>query len=890
MSKYALSKILLIIVFGVLTLNIFFLYSCSAPEEVIITDEEKLRKKRKADSIAFYENLEESLEHYKESLQLNYEGKEEKSKNEFEKALKILRKTDEKFLKDKSYSEWQKDYRELATNITYDYLTIHKDIESSSNVFYFTNFLSIEYEEIIEGSKFIDNEIIPGIQEINFEKNDAVNEWIDFFTQTSRGKGFIDKTIYRSGRFFPTMRKILRFYGVPEDLVFLSVQESGLNPTIVSRAGAVGLWQFMPATGAAYGLYADSYRDDRRDFEKSSDAAARHLKDLYRDFGDWYLAFAAYNAGAGRITSAINKAGSRDYWKIRSYLPSETRSYVPSIIAISFIFRNPSDYGFTNIEFAKPIEFDRVNFKGTLTLERLAELCETEVETIRDLNPELIADVIPNYDVPYQMRIPKGSFKTFLKNYKSSEEFYSNGMQIPEFAGNENSLFVETEQIRYYRIKDYTPEDVKSIGITENKKKIEVLYRKPRTLESIADSFGVRVIDIRKWNDISYGSLPKDSTILYVYLSEKQYNKFYGIEEEKKEEKKEIIYIEEKDTTSINENEKGQEENVKEEENLKKDENKVEKEVKKEKKDKVNKENEVTYEVKEGDSLSKIAAEFGLKVSDIKEWNNLTSDVIYVGQKLKLYPKEQYVKKKKTEKPKVHIVEAGETLSSIAEKYNIKVSDLKEWNNLESDIIYVGQELRLTKPATVKKEKTDKTKAKTHTVKEGENLTIIADKYNVTVEDIKKWNNLKSDVIKVGQVLIVSDTEKTTKDKKPAGNKITHTVKEGETLSKIADKYAVTVDDIMEWNELEDDLITVGQTLVIYTKKNIQEDKTKKEKTDKEKNKKEKTTKTKTYTVKKGDTLASIADKFGVTVNQLKKWNKLKSDKITVGQVLKVSE
>jgi len=778
---------------------IYFLSGCSAPEEVIVeTEAERLAKVRAADSVSFYGDLSEVMEKYHKSLELNSKGKEGDSREHFEKSLKLLKKFDKKIIEKKEYSEWRSDYDELAKNITMDYLTLHRDIEKNSNVFYFAGKLSVNYETIVTNTFAEDKEIIPGSQEIPFVLNDPVKEYIDFFSKTSRGQSFVDKTIYRSGKYFPMMRKILRYHGVPEDLIFLSVQESGLNPTIISRAGAVGLWQFMPSTGAAYQLYSDGYRDDRRDFEKSTDAAARHLKDLYRSFGDWYLAFGAYNAGPGRIVSAINKAGSKDFWEIRNYLPGETKNYVPSILALSEIFRNPTDYGFGNIEFASPLEFDRVNIVGTLSLEKVAEFAETDVETIRSLNTELTSDVVPNYDVAYQLRIPKGSFETFLNNYKNSKEYDENGRKEPEFAGNENKLFEEGEPIISYKVKGYSPDDLKHLGTTEDKTKVEFLYIQGRTISSIADSFGVRPVEVRLWNNIAYGSLPKDSAILAVYLTKKKYNNFYGIIEEpviNSDEEGTNSSIEEPEVKFIEEEDK----EISDSDTKKKKPREYRKEGKKT-------ENKTVSNSKETNTDK-------IKTTEVKKSNeNNTKE-------------RKTVDKSATE----YVVREGDNLSQIALDYNIKLADLKEWNQLETDVIYIGQKLKLKAP-DLKKEKKEVTKK-----------------------------------------------EKTTK---PKGKKITHSVKSGENLTLIAEKYSVTTKEIMEWNELEDDVIKVDQKLTIYSEK---KEVTKKKETNKE------SKKSQTHKVKKGESLGLIAGKYNITIKQLKKWNNLKSDKIQIGQVLKVS-
>jgi len=797
--KFIFLKYLIIPLF--LFLFSIILNGCSSSEPVVETEEQKLLKKRAADSVVFYSSLSEGLKKYESSLELNSKGNEEDSRDEFEKSLKTLKKIDADLLANPLYKDWLRDYNDLAKSITEDYLVLHKDIESSSNAFYFAQKLGIDYKKNTVTEEVGDKEVVPMEKEIEFEKNSAVQEWIDFFSGTSRGQSFIDKTMYRSGRFFPTMRKILRYHGVPEDLVFLSVQESGLNPTIVSKAGAVGLWQFMPATGSAYGLYSDEYRDDRRDFEKASDAAARHLRDLYKTYGDWYLAFAAYNAGPGRVNTGISKSGSKNYWDIRPYLPGETKNYVPSIIALSHIFRSPEDYGFKKIEFAEPISFDRVNIKGKLSFEKVAEFANTDMETIRDLNPELYNDVVPVYDVPYQLRIPRDSYEKFLKNYKNSPEYSENEKVEPEFAGNEHQSYYETQPAyTYYTVEGYNPPNPKSIGVTKDKKKITFLFYKPMTIQKLADSMGVRQSEIRMWNNLPYPLTPKDSSNVLVYLSEKQYNKLSGIETEEisgdpdvEEIEKEIEKKEKKNTDSTNPWKKVSDNSTtttttKKKETTTKDKTTTDKTNSTKDKTTTKKKTEIdtkatVHEVKEGDSLGKLASDYGVSVADLKEWNNLESDKIMIGQKLKLYPPENKKEEKKKEEKKTtkatkHTVEEGENLSSIGEKYGISVSNLKDWNDLEDDVIYTGQELTLVKPdkkETTKKETENTTKetktAKTHTVKKGETLSSIADKYNVTVKQLKSWNGLKSDEIKSGQKLKVGEVKKETVKKKDTKKK-----------------------------------------------------------------------------------------------------------------------
>lgn len=247
--------------------------------------------------------------------------------------------------------------------------------------------------------------------------NDRVQDWIDYFQ--GAGRSHFELYLRRSGKYIPMMKKILRQQGLPEDLVYLSMIESGFNPHAYSRARATGAWQFIYQTGQRYGLAADNWVDERRDPEKSTIAAAKYLKDLYDRHNNWYLAAASYNAGEGKIDRAIKKYDTEDFWELTHgrYLKAETKAYVPKLIAAALIAKNPKKYGFTDIEYEDPIIFDEVVVQGPLDLRVAAKCAEVSYEDIKVLNPELLHWVTPLLRREYQLKIPKGSREKFSKNY-----------------------------------------------------------------------------------------------------------------------------------------------------------------------------------------------------------------------------------------------------------------------------------------------------------------------------------------------------------------------------------------------------------------------------------------------------------------------------------------
>lgn len=253
--------------------------------------------------------------------------------------------------------------------------------------------------------------------------NRQVEKWMAYFQ--GRGRPHFAKWLSRSGRYIPMMREILIENGLPEDLVYLSMIESGFYPYAYSRARAVGQWQFIYHTGIRYGLKVDWWIDERRDPEKSTIAAAQYLKDLHDEFQHWYLAAAGYNAGEGKISRAIKRYNTEDFWEISKYryIKPETKNYVPKLIAASLIAKNPESYGFVNIEYQKPLAYEKVPVPEPVELSTIARALNIDVKELKSLNPELIRDVTPPKYPNYELKVPVGQKGVFLAKYDSMPRY-----------------------------------------------------------------------------------------------------------------------------------------------------------------------------------------------------------------------------------------------------------------------------------------------------------------------------------------------------------------------------------------------------------------------------------------------------------------------------------
>jgi membrane-bound lytic murein transglycosylase D len=249
--------------------------------------------------------------------------------------------------------------------------------------------------------------------------NDKVEQFIRYFQTTLRDK-FVT-WLARSEKYIPFMKNFLMERGLPGDLVYLSLIESGFNPYAYSRSKASGLWQFIALTGKRYGLRVNWWVDERRDPEKSTIAAAKYLKDLYEMFACWYLAAAGYNAGEYKIIRAMKRYRTEDFWKLtrHRYLKWETKNYVPQMIAAAIIAKDPEKYGFTDIEYQEPLRYEKVRVPELTDLSIIAAACETSPEEIKDLNPELRRGITPPSENDYAINIPFGKKDLFLVNFEA---------------------------------------------------------------------------------------------------------------------------------------------------------------------------------------------------------------------------------------------------------------------------------------------------------------------------------------------------------------------------------------------------------------------------------------------------------------------------------------
>ena len=258
-------------------------------------------------------------------------------------------------------------------------------------------------EKNVSDQQVADAELIKNTLDFPFKLNPLVLGYVNYYQ--GRGRATMETGLRRSGQFMSKTREIFRSVGVPEDIAWLGQVESAWRPTARSWAAASGLWQFIPSTGSRFGLRQTAYIDERNGYEKATVASAHYLKWLHDRYGNWELAMAAYNTGEGNVDRAIARAGVSDFWAIYPYIAQETRNYVPNILAVILIAKNPERYGFRNIQKMSPLAYDTVSVPSATSLSLIAQLTDTSLDYIRSLNPELRRDSTPPGEA-YVLRVP----------------------------------------------------------------------------------------------------------------------------------------------------------------------------------------------------------------------------------------------------------------------------------------------------------------------------------------------------------------------------------------------------------------------------------------------------------------------------------------------------
>ena len=379
---------------------------------------------------------------------------------------------------------------------------------------------------------------------------DQVAGYINYYS--NRGRGTLERALARSGRYEDMIRRTLQEEGVPQELIYLAQAESGFHPLAVSRAGARGMWQFMGSRAKGYGLERSWWVDDRQDPEKATRAAAHHLKDLYNQFGDWYLAMAAYNSGPGRVQSAVKRTGYADFWELyrRNVLPKETRNYVPIIVAVTIMAKNPAQYGLDSVVKEKPVPYDTVQINYPIDLRLAAECVDATAEDLLDLNPSLLRLTTPKFsdkDGEFDLHLPAGSagkFQTAVAAIPADKRVWWRYHKVQggeTLASIARTYHTTPKSIAEANNLDGGPsggssDDPKNASLSPEARLIIPIapgkqidastyahatthykIRKGDTVESVAENFGVSARMLRVWNHLKGSSLA-GRRILYLHL------------------------------------------------------------------------------------------------------------------------------------------------------------------------------------------------------------------------------------------------------------------------------------------------------------------------------------------------------------------------------------
>lgn len=366
--------------------------------------------------------------------------------------------------------------------------------------------------------------------------NDTVAGFISFFS--NRGRGTLERALQRAGRYRPMIEQVFKEEGVPQDLIYLAQAESGFHPLALSYAKARGMWQFVAQTGEKYGLERSWWKDDRQDPEKSTRAAAHHLHDLYNQLGDWYLAMAAYNTGAGNVQAAVRRTGYADFWELyrRNVLPQQTKDYVPIILAMTIMAKNPDKYGLTEIVPDTPEQSDKISVNYPVDLRLVAECVDAPLDALVELNPSLLRLTTPN-TAQFDLRLPVGTKDKYLAAIAKippdmrvawrfhkvepgdtlaglAHKYHTTSQAIAEA----NGLGDQEPTAESKVIIPLAPGKSTDSGVMRFSKRARLYKaRKGDSVASVAEHFGVPEDRLQAWNHVK-GDKLTSGQLLKVYL------------------------------------------------------------------------------------------------------------------------------------------------------------------------------------------------------------------------------------------------------------------------------------------------------------------------------------------------------------------------------------
>ena len=594
--------------------------------------------------------------------------------------------------------------------------------------------------------------------------NSVVKTYIEMYTQ--RRRTLVEEMLGMSLYYMPIFEQALEKEGLPLELKYLPVIESALNPDAVSRVGATGLWQFMISTAKGLGLEVNSLVDERRDPYRASEKAAVYLKNLYNIYHDWSLVIAAYNCGPGNVNKALRRAGGsgKDFWAIYPYLPKETRGYVPAFIAANYVMTYFKNHNISPSLAKKPLLTDTIAVNQRINFNQISKVLNMPIDELRVLNPQFRRDVIPGDTHSYSLCLPTHQVYSFIMSKDSILNYRTDLYGRRDVV--EPATITDSKDIQGVEGVDFTYE---TQTVTKWHK-----VRRGETLAKIAGKYGVTSSSIKRANGLRKSSVKRGQSLKIVTTqrvkvpiekSDEPTNDELlaannaGTELDAEQTDTEEIEVAEPAPTTV----KPAEQPKAKPEPKQKEQPKAKEQPKK--RNHSDDAGIITkHTVRSGESLYKIATDNGITVDELKAANNLTNDAVKAGQTLVIPAKGEAAKHAAATKPEQktskYTVRKGDNLGKIAAKHGITVDQLKELNNLTDNNIMVGQsivvpgdgEQAATKPAKAEREKPRTT---THTVRSGETLGAIAEKYGTTVSAIKRASGIKSDRISIGQKLTI---------------------------------------------------------------------------------------------------------------------------------------